>query len=158
MLKPSAIEYLSSFQRGLAVLLILVHISLDVIMRYVLNNPIPATNEVVSFYYMIALTFLPILSLELGDNHIKTDLFFRHFPKRFQSISIAASGLLAIFFYWLLTYVCFVEAISATERHEVVMGVHLLPIWPSRWLLPIAFFSASLGTLLSTVKLLKNNP
>lgn len=160
MFKRSVIEYLSSFQRslaGLAVLLILLHISLDVIMRYTLNSPIPATNEVVSFYYMIALTFLPILSLELLDKHIKTDLFFRYFPKKFQRVSIAASGVLAIFFYWLLTYVSFVEAVSATERNEVVMGVHLLPVWPSRWLLPIAFFSASLGSLSSTVKLLKDN-
>ncbi|WP_304511597.1 TRAP transporter small permease [Desulfobacula sp.] len=158
-IKTPRLESLAHFQNrlaGFAVLLILVHVSLDVLMRYMLNSPIPATLEVVSFYYMIALTFLPMLILEYQDKHIKTDLFFRQFPKALQRVSIAASGLMAVFFYWLLTYVCFEEALSATHRGEVVMGVHLLPIWPARWLLPVAFLSASIGALFSTIRALSS--
>ncbi len=93
-----------------------------------------------------------MMTLEYRSQHIKTDLFFRNFPKGLQKVCIVVSGLMTVILYWILTYVCFEQALSATHRDEVSMGVFLLPIWPVRWLLPVAFLSASLGAMACTIR------
>ena len=85
-----------------AVLALLSTGSLDVILRAALNAPFGATIKIVSFYYMISLVFLPIMTLELTRGHIDTDLFHSLFPQRIRQLSIAVSGALTVGVYGLL--------------------------------------------------------
>ena len=45
---------------GLSVALMMVHITVDVISRYVFNYPLPGTITVVSNFYMVLVAFLPL--------------------------------------------------------------------------------------------------
>lgn len=135
-----------------AVLAILLTISLDVGLRAVLNAPLSATIEVVSFYYMVPLVFFPVMTLELTGSHIDTDIFFHRFSPLVRRASVAVSGILTIGLYGLLGIVTLNQAIASARNGEVSMGVNLLPIWPVRWVLPIVFVSAMLAAVLLTAR------
>lgn len=137
---------------AMAICSILFTISLDVILRATLRAPLTGAMEVVSFYCMVPVVFLPIMLLELRGEHIETDLFYRLFPLSFKRMSIIISGTLSIGIYGLLTFITFEQALSSTSRGEVSMGVNLMPIWPVRWILPIAFSTSALGALLLLIR------
>lgn len=144
---------------GLAVLAILLTISLDVSMRAVFNAPFSATTEIVSFYYMVPLVFLPIMHLELSNGHIDTDLFYRHFSLPMRKAARLLNGVLSVGIYGLLAWFTLEQALQSTSRGEVAMGVNLLPIWPVRWVLPVVFALATITAFLVLVRrLLGNNP
>ncbi len=140
---------------ALAICAILVAISLDVTLRTIFRAPLTGTMEVVSFYCMIPVVFLPIMMLELRGQHIDTDLFYNLFPVSLKRLSIVISGMLSIGIYGMLTYFTFEQALSSTLRREVSMGVNLMPIWPVRWVLPFAFATSALGALLLCFRALK---
>lgn len=140
---------------ALAVLAILLAISLDVVLRTTLSAPLTGTMEVVSFYFMIPVVFLPIMILEVRGEHIDTDLFYRFFPVAAKRLSVIVSGLLSVGIYGLLTYITFEQAISSTERGEVAMGVNLMPVWPVRWILPLAFATSALAAFALTIRNIK---
>ena len=124
---------------GLAVLAILLTISADVFLRAAFNAPFSSTIEIVSFYYMVPVAFLPIAALESSDGHIRTDLVYMFFPRGGRIAADLVSGLLTIGIYGLLSWVTFKQAIVSTKSGELAMGVALLPIWPVRWVLPLTF-------------------
>lgn len=140
---------------GLAVLAILLNISLDVIMRALFNAPFSATTELVSYYYMIPVVFLPIMMLELTRSHIDTDLFYRMFPNWLKKLSRVVSGVISIGIYGLLAQYTLQQALSSTARGEVAMGVNMLPIWPVRWFLPVVFTLAAVTALLTTIQFIR---
>ena len=43
---------------GLLLLVMMLHVTLDVALKYLLNQPVPGTLEVVSYYYMVGTVFL----------------------------------------------------------------------------------------------------
>ena len=134
---------------ALAVFAILGSISVDVFLRTAFNAPFSSTIEIVSFYYMIPLAFLPIATLEITDGHIRTDLFYRLFPSRGRIGADILSGILTASIYALLGWITFQQAVVSTRSGELAMGVALLPIWPVRWVLPFAFAtSAAIAFLL----------
>lgn len=139
---------------GLAVLAILVNISVDVIMRAFFSASFSITTELVSYYYMVPLAFLPMMTLELHGGHIDTDLFFRLFPRTLKLLSRVVSGAISIGIYGLLAVFTFKQAMVSTKAGEVAMGVNLLPIWPVRWVLPTVFALAALAALAVTLQYL----
>ena len=60
----------------------MVHITIDVIGRVVFNNPFDATIEVVSAYYMVAVSFLPLAYISRHEGQIIVELFTRNLRKR----------------------------------------------------------------------------
>jgi len=50
-----------------AMLLMMVIVILDVTLKYVANQPVPGTLEMVSFYFMAACAFLPFASVQRSD-------------------------------------------------------------------------------------------
>ncbi|MFK8081391.1 MAG: TRAP transporter small permease [Granulosicoccus sp.] len=137
---------------ALAIFAILVAISLDVILRSTIRAPLTGTMEVVSFYCMIPVVFLPIMLLEIRGEHIETDLFFRFFPVLAKKLSIIVSGLLSIGIYCLLAFITYEQAISSTSSGEVSMGVNMMPIWPVRWILPFVFASSAIAALVLSIR------
>ncbi|WP_298496840.1 TRAP transporter small permease subunit [uncultured Maritimibacter sp.] len=149
---------LSAAQLDLAALctgLILVQVSADVLLRVVFNAPIPASNEVVAYYYMVGLTFLPLMAVELYDGHVTTDVFFQRFPLAVQKACILIGAALTLLLYLTLAWFSLDAALAATATGEVVMGAWSLPIWIVRWVLPIAFVTAAMGALASLVMQLR---
>lgn len=125
------------------VLLMMLHVALDVVLKYLFNRPVPATVEIVSYYYMVAAVFLPIAWSEKISAGITVDLFLLRAPYWLRLSAACLALLMAAAAYLLLTANTAQKALQAYHEREVVMGPLMLPTWPSRFILPLSFLIAS---------------
>lgn len=130
---------------GAFVLLMAVHMTLDVVTKHFFSLPVTGTLEVVSFYYMIGIVFLPIGWLELRDRQISVDLVHDVLPSRGRRLLRLFTGLLGIGFFTVLAIRTGHDAIRSVRIAEVAMGEATLPIWPTRLFLPLGFLCGILG-------------
>lgn len=112
---------------------------LEVGLRYFLNAPIEGNLEIVSYYYMVAVVFLPLGLVELSHEHINVDLFLTRFSRRVQNMFYLLASALAFLFLGMLFFQTFLDALKATRINEVIMGSTLVVVWPAKWALPIGF-------------------
>jgi TRAP-type C4-dicarboxylate transport system permease small subunit len=114
-----------------AVGLMMMHITIDVAGKFILNEPVPATIALVSSYYMVVIAFLPIAFAETRNSHITVEVLTELFPMRTQMHLYSWS-------YGLLTYRMWHEAVRAQGNGTFIMEQSTkLLTWPSYYLLPI---------------------
>ncbi len=136
----------------LAMILMAVHVSADVVGRLFFTHPVYGTTEIVSFYYMVATVCLPLAYIELRDNHITVEVIYMRLPFFLRRITFVFSTLVTALFFALFAYQSWLDSLKATETREVVMGYALIEIWPSRYFLPISFALLVVAALLRSVK------
>lgn len=132
---------------GLAMFLMMLHITIDVSFRYFFNGQIVGTLEWVSFYYMVTLVFLALGYVEMKNENIRVDLFVQMMPNGLQLALYIFACLLGLVFFGMLCWRSVLDAISATRRAEEAMSNFRFLIWPARWALPIGFFGVLLAIL-----------
>jgi TRAP-type C4-dicarboxylate transport system permease small subunit len=135
---------------ALCLLLMMGQIVLDVLLKYLLNTPIEGNLEIVSYYYMVGVVFLPLAMVELRHEHINVDLFVRLLPMAGQCFVYVFGSLVSAVFFAVLAYQTFLDALEATRVGEIMMGSIYVTIWPSRWALPVGFTLVCLAVLLHT--------
>ncbi|HBP70058.1 MAG TPA: TRAP transporter small permease [Alcanivorax sp.] len=125
---------------GLAIALMMLHVTLDVVMRSFFNSPLPGTITVVSHYYMIIAAFLPLAFTEQKNSHISVEVFAdllgHHGRRHLTGWTLPLSGLVFV-------------AMALQSWHEanakqgieasVVQGNTSIPIWPTYYVLPVSF-------------------
>lgn len=123
---------------GIALMLMMVHIVVDVTGRVIFNHPLNGTTEIVSTYYMVAVIFLPLGFVSHHEGHITVDLFTRALPPRKLAWLEAVIGAASVVFLVWFTWESFVSAqISFEMGEQRETAADLVTIWPSRWVLPI---------------------
>ncbi len=132
---------------GTMLVLMMLHITLDVGVRYFFNGQIVGTLEVVSFYYMVALVFLALGHVEFQNENIRVDLFAQMMPHRVQLWLYMLSCVLGLIFFGMLFWQTLADAIRATQRGEEAMANFDFIIWPARWALPVGFAGVFLAIL-----------
>lgn len=136
----------------LAGALMMFHVVIDVAGRGLFNNPLEGTGEIVTYYYMVTVSYLPWLWLAKRDGHIKVDFVVRMLPEAvaFWLDLVVKAGLVA--YLGLFTWQTWLQAVRQTGRGEVQQaGAFYIPVWPTRWLLPLAGGLMALWTLLYIV-------
>lgn len=136
----------------LAGFLMMVHVAVDVVGRTLFSSPLEGTSEIVTYYYMVTVAYLPWMWLAKIDGHIKVDLFVRQLPgaAAFWLDVFVKLGLVA--YLALFTWQSYLQALRQTGRGEVQQaGTLYLPVWPTRWLLPLAAGLMALWTVLAVV-------
>jgi TRAP-type C4-dicarboxylate transport system permease small subunit len=146
------LAYILMVIAGVMMCLMMVHISVDVTMKYFFNMPFDGTVETVSYYYMIGVTYLALSYVELRGQHITVGLFYDHFSPFWKRVSSGFAQICTMIFFSILAYQGWVDAFRSLDIGELVMGSVVLYIWPSRFFLPISF---SLVTLVSLLRLLQ---
>lgn len=120
-------------------LLMMLHVTADVTGRAVFNHPLPGTTEIVSAYYMVAAAYLPWAYISRGDGHIRVELFTRLAPRSVNAVLDAIVSLLTVAYLSVFTWQTGLRAVQQTRANEVWEAAALyIPVWPSRWLLPVA--------------------
>jgi TRAP-type C4-dicarboxylate transport system permease small subunit len=123
---------------GLATFLMMTQVCVDVFIRFVLGRQIAATIEIVSAYYMVALVFLPLAYVERNDGHIAADVVVQLLSPRAQFVLRRLVDVVVLIAMSVLCYCSLVEALNRTIEGELWRsGETFLPIWLSRWLVPI---------------------
>jgi len=123
----------------LAGFLMMTHVTVDVACRYLFNRPLEGTTEIVAGYYMVVAAYLPWAWLASRDRHIIAGVFQRIGTPRFDFWLEIAVKLFTAAYVSVFTYQTFLAAMQRTRAGEVwLAGTMYLPVWPSRWMLPIA--------------------
>lgn len=141
---------------SVGVLALLVHVTLDVVTRNLFQHPIPATNEIVSRYYMVLIAFLPLAWVERNRSMVSVELIDGLLSPRVKRLSDTAVALLATAVYAAIAWVTWAEALKsfATGSFVDVLG-RRVPVWPTYFLPPAGFLLAALVTLLRAVTSLR---
>lgn len=133
----------------LAGIVMMLHVTADVLSRGVLRHSLPAVGEITASYYMIIVAFMPLAYVSYKDTHIRADLFTRFLPEAGRRWLAVGVDLLTVAYLALIGWQGVVSALKRTNAGEVVqIPGGFLPIWPARWLVPIAIFAMILATLL----------
>ena len=132
-----------------AMIAMMLHICVDVVSRALFHVSIVGTLEFVTYLYMVSVVFLPLAMSQQERGHVIVEVFSQFAsPALLLWIDRFAQAVTA-------TYVGFIgwwgmrEAIRSTQRNEVITIISTdLPLWPTRWLLPLG-----LGAMLIVILL-----
>lgn len=142
---------------AIPILVMMVHVTLDVLMKYILRSPIPGTLEVVSYYYMVAIVVLPAAFVELTRQSIAVDLFYQLMPSWLQAVCVAAVLLFSAAAYGMLAWITWPDAVRSLRMNEMVMGPVDVVIWPARFLLPITMTVTAIVCLWQLFRFFSNS-
>ena len=138
---------------SLVVILLVVHVTADVVMRNVFGAPLTGTIEVVSMVYMIGICFLPLALADRRDAHIAVEVLAELMPDRVVRFLIVMGLVITIVVMIALCWRTWLEAMTQYRKGAVmiVAGREPMRTWPSYFVLPVGF---GLSALVCTVKLL----
>ena len=134
---------LDALSNGLAtvgrfvLLIAMLHVSVDVVLRYGFNMPLTGTIEISSYYYMVAVVFLPLAAVEQRNGHIAVEIVAQHLGLNAQRILIGFVCIVSAVFYGLLTWRTWLEALEKMHVRETYASSMNLEIWQPRFLLPL---------------------
>ncbi|MEO1988812.1 MAG: TRAP transporter small permease [Martelella sp.] len=133
---------------AVAVFLMMIHITADVVGKFVFNRPLPGTIPIVSQYYMVIAAFLPLAIVERLTGHISVEILYATFPRTVRGMLTVFSTALGVVIFALMTWASWGEAVKkyAIGSFSYEQGVKVA-IWPSYFILPA-------GTALLTLVLL----
>jgi TRAP-type C4-dicarboxylate transport system permease small subunit len=142
----------------IAVILMAVNVTADVVLRGTLNWGIYGTTEIVSFYYMVATVCLPLAYIELRDEHINVEVVYQILPASVQRLVLAFSIFCTGSFFAIFAWRSWYDSMVALSTRETLMGYAEIPIWPARFILPISFALVVVICVLRLVKVFTAPP
>ena len=123
---------------GAGLFLMMVVVVLDVTLKYLINQPVPGTLEMVSFYFMSVCAFLPIAYVQKTERHIVMTLATERLSPDALRVLIAVGYLVGAAYLCLIAWASTHEAIHMTEVRESSSAIHFeILIWPARWCVPL---------------------
>ena len=142
---------------SVVLILMALQIVVDVFMRNLVGAGFPATTDLVSKYYMILVSFLPIAYAELQRRHVEASVFTDMLPRPTHRWIYLLGFALSFAAYVLLAWGTFREAIVQTGRGAYVeAGALIFYTWPGYWVLPISFALMALVLALRLVQVLRD--
>ena len=138
---------------GAILILMMLHITADVVLRYLFARPIRDTVEIVSTYYIVAIVFLPLALVERMNAHIVVELFSQHLPPRVQELLIACICLVSGSYFGAFTWRTGLDAIQKYNIGEVMLGTTPITVWPTRFYLPIGCGLITLMLVYKSIRL-----
>lgn len=134
---------------GIAILALMVHIMSDVVLRNTINQPVPATYEIVTNYYMVALAFVPLAWLERSGGMVSVEVIDGFLGPRALWLSDKLVALISTIIYAALAWVTFEASLKTFAAGTFVLAQSVpIPTWPAYFLPPLGFFLAALVTVL----------
>ncbi len=129
------------FVGAVGLILMMLHVSIDVVSKYIFNYPVPLTMEMVSYYYMTAVAFLPLAALERpGSSLVHVEIVYAHMVHRIRRVVYPAALLLAAIYCACGAFAAWKPALSALRVGSYAGSIIVIPTWPSRFL-PVAGFA-----------------
>ncbi|MGE4044567.1 MAG: TRAP transporter small permease subunit [Acetobacteraceae bacterium] len=123
---------------GVAITLMMLHIAGDITAKLLLNQPIVATLEIVTWYYMVATVFLPWGYIQVHKKHLMVELFTMRMAPRNVAVLDGFVGIAGAIYVGILVWLTLEHAMEQTAAGEIQDATFFdLPVWPARWFLPI---------------------
>jgi TRAP-type C4-dicarboxylate transport system permease small subunit len=119
----------------------------DVIGRYVFNSPIPAVFEINSHFLMVMVVFFPLAYVHHKREHVFVTLFTDRLPAGGKAFLEGLSAILGLLLYGLIGWYGLQKAILSTRLFEYIPGIVDVPVWLSKWIIPIGCLAFCLELL-----------
>jgi len=130
-----------------AILVLMIHIMSDVILRNTINQPVPATYEIVTNYYMTALAFVPLAWLERRRQMVTVEVIDSLLSPAALWVSNKLVALISTIIYATLAWVTWEAYLRSFASGTFVMAQNVpIPTWPAYSLPPLGFALAALIT------------
>ena len=130
----------------------MLHVVADVILRNLFNQPIPATYEIVTNYYMIALAFIPLAWVERSGGMVQVEVLDPLMGPGMTRVSNMLVALISTVIYGALTWFTFTMAMKNAATGTFVMAQSLRFVtWPAYFILPLGFGLAALITFIRLI-------
>lgn len=125
---------------ALGIALMMIHVTLDVALRYLFDAPLPGTIAIVSYYYMVLAAFIPLAFAEQKGAHISVEVITERLPGWIQRHLAGWSYLLSAVVFGMLTARTWGEALTKMKiGASIVQGEASIALWPSYFFLPVGF-------------------
>src|SRR5699024_7979054 len=132
--------------------LLMLLVTADTVLRYIISEPIPGAYEISMEYLMPAIIFLSLSYAYAEGSHVRVEIlkpYLRGIAGKFSDIINALGGLL---FFSLLIYAGWGFAINALEMNVVSTSVLAYPMAPTLFLVPIGSFFISIRIIATLVQ------
>ena len=140
---------------AIGVILMMVHIGGDILSRNLFGRPIPATNEIVSRYYMVLIAFLPLAWVERRNGMVAVEVLEWTLGPRMKRASDLLVAALVCLVYAVMTWVTWQTAMSNFRSGAFVVALNYrLPVWPTFFFVPAGLALAALITLMRALEIL----
>lgn len=141
---------------AIAVAAMALHVSAEVLARLFLGQSLFGTIEIISYYYMVAVSFLPLASAQAQGQMIATDVFARIVPAVIRPVTDFLGRLVSLATCAMLIWASWVQALSKTAVNEAISGLGApVLVWPSRWFLVVGLGALFVAQLLQLPRGLK---
>ncbi len=141
---------------GIGLMLMAVHVSLDAIGKYVFSIPIPATLEIVAYYYMPTVVALPLAFVEMKNGHVAVEMIHELFPASVRRLNLIINGLITAGFLGVLTWLAGREAWRKLQIGEFMFGEYPIIIWPGRVIFALGTAFFTIVVIIKTIGFLRH--
>ena len=135
-------DWLSAIAMWIAIIvgtLMMLHVTADALARW-FSITLFGTIEIVSNYYMVALTYLPLAWIVKNEGHIFVELFTRNLSARSLLRIDTWVAVLTLAYVIVVTWKTLESALEQTAiREQAESALGFISIWPSRWFVVIGF-------------------
>lgn len=143
----SRVESLFAALSQIALFVLLILVGVQVVTRYLLNNPIGEVVSITETYLMPAMVFFAIASLQRRDGHIRVDLIYGKLSGRRKLLIDALIDALSAVFWAIVVYASAADTLFSLRMGYEVSKELTLPLASAQVIVPI-------GGLLVTIRLL----
>jgi len=143
---------------GLAVFATMLIVCVDVLLRFN-HSGLPGTTEIVSYYLMLSVGFLPLALVERVDGMITVDAVYAMLGTAFQRAIRIFAMLFSVAVYAALVWATFNEAMKNFRSGAYYdTSAYLLVLWPAYFIVPFSIALALLVAIHRTVDLMRGGP
>jgi len=148
----------TSLAGGVAVVLMMMHITIDIVLRF-FGNPPPGTMSIVSYYYMLVVAFMSLAFAERRNAHISVEIAYDMMPRSLQTLSRVTGGAMCLAIFGLMTAKSWEIAMEkAAIQTKFIQGDAVIVTWPGYFLLPLGFGLLWLTCLLKVTRVFVDAP
>lgn len=133
-----------AFLSGVAMLLMMLAGTFDIIGTNVFAQPIPAAFEFIATM-MVVVVFFAVPLAQARRAHIRVEVVYGFMPRSLRFSADLLQFLLSTLFYALIAYFGWRAGVRSFEQGEIAPGIINFPIWPAR-------FALCLGASLMTIQ------
>lgn len=126
----------------------------DVLLRYILKQPIMGTIEIVEFMMAVLISF-GLAFCALDDGHVSVDLLVKNFSIKKQKIIDCVTSFISFVFFTLITWQNIIY-IKDNYLSKLESPVLLLPVYPFIALTAMGLAALTLALLLVFIRNLSN--
>lgn len=121
------------------IFLVMFLITADILGRSLFNSPVPGTYNITESL-MVFIVFLAMANTEARRQNIRIQVFTNHFSPVVQKILNIIVCLSGAFFCGLIVWRTWPVAVESWSIREYMTGQVSLPLYPSKFMVPIGMF------------------